>query len=334
MVNISPMRILIDTDPGIDDSVALALAVRSPELEIAAVTTVFGNTTVPRATRNAEELFARLGVRERISVYPGADRPLVRALQVATDTLEHGENGLGYAEAEFVVEPESPAIDAPLAMLRAVSTSQEPLTFICLGPLTNLAIALALDRPLLQSRLAEIVVMGGAPDGWGNITPVAEFNFWCDPEAAQIVLHSGIPIRLVGLNVTRRMVVTRRVVELLTADVRPHLRWWGEMLRFYEEFHRTTVGLEGCVINDPLAIALAMLPEWGVARAMQVDVSLNDDATRGQSVCDRHPTSELPSNASVYLDCQWNEVLQLVNDRVFDGAIPAEEIARGAAMEF
>lgn len=324
------MRVLIDTDPGIDDSVALALAVRSPELEIVAVITTYGNTTVDRATRNARELFARLEVSGKIPVHAGADRPLLRPLQVAGDT--HGIEGLGYAQLEHELALEEQPLEGPLAMLRAASLSDEPLTLICLGPLTNLALALALDRPVLQQQIAEIVLMGGEPDGYGNVTPVSEFNFWCDPEAAQMVFQSGIPIRMVGLNVTRRMVVTRQAVDLLTHHDMPTLRWWGDMLRFYEEFHRAQIGLEGCIINDPLAVALAMMPEFGAGRQMTVEIARHDDQTRGQSLCDRHGLAGQPPNALVYVECRWLDVLQLVNQRVFNGVLPLSELSRGVAI--
>ena len=324
------MRVIIDTDPGIDDSVALALAAQSPELEIAAVTTTYGNTTVDRATRNARELFARLGVGGRFPVHPGADRPLLRPLQVAGET--HGEEGMGYAELAQALEQENEPLEAPMAMLRFAAASNEQITIICLGPLTNLALALAIDRPLLQQQVSEIVLMGGEPDGHGNVTPVAEFNFWSDPEAAQMVFQGGIPIRMVGLNVTRRMVITRAAVDLLAGHDMPPLRWWGDMLRFYEEFHRTQTGLEGCIINDPLAIALAMLPEFGVARPMHVEIARHDDGTRGQSLCDRHALTGQPANALVYTECRWLDVLELVNQRVFHHALPLPELSRGVAM--
>lgn len=326
------MHVIIDTDPGIDDSVALALAVQSPELEIAAVTTTYGNTTIARATQNAREVLARLGARERIPVYPGADRPLLRSLDVAIET--HGEHGLGYALPALTAElqPDEIAVEAPGAMLRLAAGASEPVTIICLGPLTNLALALALDRPLLQRQVAEIVLMGGEPNGQGNVTPVSEFNFWCDPEAAQIVLLSGIPLRMVGLNVTRRMVLTSQAIEALAADDRPALRWWGDMLRFYAEFHRTREGLEGCILNDPLAVALAIAPEFGVAEPMYVEIALHDDLTRGQSLCDRYGLLGDAPNADVYTLARWADVLQFVNGRVFEGAVPTNEISRGATM--
>ncbi len=322
------MRVIIDTDPGIDDSVALALAVHSPELEIAAITTTYGNTTVGRATRNARQLLARLGVAQRIPIHPGADRPLLRPLAVAADT--HGEDGLGYATIDL--QEEAGDVVAPHTLLRLAAEASTPITLICLGPLTNLALALALDRPLLRQQVEEIVFMGGEPHAHGNITPVSEFNFWCDPEAAHIVLHSGIPIRMVGLNVTRRMVLTRRAVDLLTDQQEPLLRWWGDMLRFYEEFHRLHEGLEGCLINDPLAIALAFAPDLGEAQPMSVDISRHDDLTRGQSLCDRHGFLGQPANASVYTSARWVDALQLVNERVFHGVVPTEELSRGVAL--
>ena len=322
------MRVIIDTDPGIDDSVALALAVQSPELDIAAITTTYGNTTVGRATRNARQLLTRLDAEQRVPIHPGADRPLLRPLAVAADT--HGDEGLGYAAIDLREAPGDVA--APHIMLRLAAEAAEPLTLICLGPLTNLALALALDRQLLRAQVREIVLMGGEPHAHGNVTPVSEFNFWCDPEAAQMVLQSGIPIRMVGLNVTRRMVLTRRAVELLLNREEPLLRWWGDMLRFYEEFHRLREGLEGCIINDPLTIALAFAPQLGETRPMSVEISRHDDLTRGQSLCDRHGFLGQPANASVYLSACWVDVLQLINERVFHGVLPAQELSRGVAL--
>ncbi|HEX2948637.1 MAG TPA: nucleoside hydrolase [Armatimonadota bacterium] len=324
------MRIIIDTDPGIDDSVALALAVNSPELDIAAITTTYGNTTVTRATRNAREVLARLGVGEKIPVYPGVDRPLLRPIEVAADT--HGEFGLGYATYAHEAEEEGTAVEAPGEILRLVAEANENISIICLGPLTNLAVALALDRPLLQQHVDEIILMGGEPNGNGNITPVSEFNFWCDPEAARIVFQSGIPIRMVGLNVTRRMVLTRQAIELLGKETDPALHWWSDMLRFYEEFHREREGLEGCIINDPLTIALAVAPEFGVAQPMYVEIALAEDLTRGQSICDRFGFLGEPPNADVYTIAQWSDILQFINGRVFGGVIPVQEISRGAAL--
>lgn len=326
------MQVLIDADPGIDDSVALALAVRSPELDIRAITTTYGNTTVERATRNAREVLARLGAEERIPIHAGADRPLVRPLEVAEDT--HGMHGLGYAVHAHTPEPlpDAQTVEAPGVILRTAAAAQEPLTIICLGPLTNLALALALDRPLLQAQVAEIVFMGGDPTATGNITPVSEFNFWCDPEAAHMVLNSGIPLRMVGLNVTRRMVLTRTAVDALANDKEPMLRWWGDMLRFYAEFHEEREGLAGCIINDPLVIALVVEPGFGVAQPMYVEVSLHEDLTRGQSLCDRLGLLGEPPNADVYTLGRWADILQFVNGRVFDGALPAAEIARGVTL--
>ena len=322
------MRVIIDTDPGIDDSVALALAIHSPELDIAAITTTYGNTTVARATRNTHQLLARLDAGRRFPIHPGADRPLLRPLAAAADT--HGEDGLGYAEIDL--EEEIGDVEAPQAILRLAAESATPITLICLGPLTNLALALALDRALLRRQVTEIVLMGGEPYAHGNVTPVSEFNFWCDPEAAHMVLHGGIPIRMVGLNVTRRMVLTRRAVDVLANSAVPLLHWWGDMLRFYEEFHRLHEGLEGCVINDPLAVALAFAPELAEERSMHVDVSRHDDLTRGQSLCDRHGFLGRPANARVYTSARWADALQLVNERVFQGALPLDELSRGVAL--
>src|SRR6202049_1708005 len=210
-----PFRVIIDTDPGVDDALALLLAMRSPELKIEAITPVAGNVplelTLPNALRMVE-----IAGRTDIPVAPGARAPLVRRL--VTASYVHGENGLG--GAVFPEPTTKPiAIPAPEMIRQIVRKYPGEITLITIGPLTNIAIALNLD-PELASMVRAIVMMGGSLSG-GNITPAAEFNVYVDPEAARIVFQSGIPITMVGLDVTRKTSLTEEHVRTLEAAKNP-----------------------------------------------------------------------------------------------------------------
>lgn len=241
------VKLLIDCDPGIDDVVALALALRSPELEVAAVTTTYGNATLAATTRNARELL-RLAGRPDIAVLPGAERPLVRPLATAPET--HGETGVGYAAV-----PEAPAVrENPTVLLDALSRTPEPLVLVTLGPLTNLAHALARDEELIRRRVRRHIGMFGNINERGNTNRWADFNAWCDPEALDRVLEARLPSAMVGLDVTRRMTLSAAEVATFADADDPLVAWLGAALRFYVEFHRSQERLDGCVVNDVLPL--------------------------------------------------------------------------------
>lgn len=330
-------KVIIDTDPGIDDSVALALAVNSPELEIMAVTTLFGNSTAENTFRNARYVLAKFGA-SRIPVFPGAAAPLIRRPEIAAET--HGESGLGYLVAEepfgqdagSVLQQAGAARFAPLAILDLLAKSGEKVTILALGPQTNLALALACDRELMRSKVAEIVLMGGSAGAPGNTTPVSEFNFWADPEAAQAVLQSGIPIRMVGLDVTRSIVFHNSLVEKLRASGSERARFLAELMRFYVDFHREYERLDGCIVNDPLAVALAIDGRFGMAQPMYVEVCCTDGLTRGQSICDRFGFLKKEPNAGVYLSVDAAAVIEFTLERAVGRVVSPEDIARGLEL--
>src|SRR6185503_2789158 len=205
-------RLVIDTDPGIDDVVTLALAARSPELDIAAITTTYGNATLEATMRNAYDLLRILG-RTDIPLHPGADRPLARALVTAPET--HGETGVGHAPVRKVIRP--PPLSRMLrdnpALIEALSRAEGPVTLVTLGPLTNLAQALEHDEALVRKRVTRHIGMFGTINAVGNTNRFADFNAWCDPEALDRVLRAGLPTEMVGLDVTRQMVFDADEVE-------------------------------------------------------------------------------------------------------------------------
>ncbi|MBC7341340.1 MAG: nucleoside hydrolase [Clostridia bacterium] len=321
-----PIKVIIDTDPGIDDAVALALAVRSPELEIVGVTTCFGNNTVDNTFQNACYILSlfRPDNQGDIPVYQGASAPLSRPAQVAKET--HGDTGLGYLKVPSRVAV--PAVPGPLAMLHMLEASEGQLSVIALGPLTNLALALGLNPSLMRKKIKEIILMGGSALAPGNITPVSEFNFWADPEAAQAVFASGIPIRMVGLDVTRKIIFSQALVsKLVSIKDNSAAQFLGQLVRFYVDFHREREGLDGCVVNDALAIALVIHPEWGQALPLYVEICTYGDLTRGQSIADYFGVLHKEPNAMVYLSTDALEVIQFILDRTVGPVISRNDIA-------
>ncbi len=270
--------VIIDTDPGIDDVVTLALAARSPDIDIVAVTTTYGNAPLHASTRNAREVL-RLTGQAQVPVLPGSSHPLVRALVTAPET--HGPEGVGYAP----VPPARPADGKSneTVLIDVLSGASPPITLLTLGPLTNLAHALASDASLVRSRVERHIGMFGNLHERGNTNRWADFNAWCDPEATDRVLRSGLRTVMVGLDVTRRMVVSAREVDLLASADDELKRWLGKALMFYVEFHRRQEGLNGCVVNDPLTLGELLHPGLLTCATTPLEVDLDDGEHRGHT---------------------------------------------------
>jgi purine nucleosidase/pyrimidine-specific ribonucleoside hydrolase len=248
---------LIDTDPGIDDALALLYAWGSPELTLAGITTVAGNVTLADATRNVFRLLALRGVRPWPPVAEGAAAPLGRPLVTATGY--HGADGLGALTDWPPVQPVLASEPAAAFIAAAAWSAREPLTLVALGPLTNVALALEHDAGALR-RLARVVVMGGAVDVPGNVTPDAEFNIHVDPAAAARVLAAGLPVDLIPLDATRQAVLTRQAFDTALAR-RP-----GPLATRVAAFTRhgfrgdDAAGAARMFLHDPLAVAAALDP--------------------------------------------------------------------------
>lgn len=267
---------IIDTDPGIDDVVALALASMAPELDLLAVTTTYGNATLAKTTRNARTLLALAG-RQDIQVCPGADRPLVRELATAPQT--HGSSGVGYAAV-----PPTQSVDAdPTVLAKLLDEQPGPATLVTLGPLTNLAHALDADTPLVRRRVSKHIGMFGSLRERGSTSRRADFNAWCDPEAVDRVLRADLGTVMVGLDVTRRAVVSSREIDRLTVNRDPLASWLGQALQFSAEFHRRERGLEGCVVNDVLPIGEIIFPGLLRLAEARLVADLGDGEDRGRT---------------------------------------------------
>lgn len=271
---------IIDCDPGHDDVMAILLGAQT--LDLRGITTVHGNASLAQTTRNARQL-ATLAKLSDIPIAAGMAVPLVRQVQHAPEV--HGETGLD--------GPNMPAPEVPLHDLHAVdfiiekSKQIDGLWLFPVGPLTNIAVALRRD-PELADRIAGISLMGGSLT-YGNVTPAAEFNIWCDAEAAHVVFTSGIPIKMVGLNVTRQVAATpawrKRTREMGTKTAIAV----ADMLDFYSERLENLFGLEGGSMHDPLAVAAVTHPDMLTFEKMHVSVELRGEHTYGMTLCDwRH----------------------------------------------
>jgi len=272
-----PIPVLIDTDPGIDDCLAVLLALASPELAVRGIAVSYGNTILEHAHRNAVEILRRAGARVPVGV--SARRPLRRPLAVALET--HGESGLGHA----AVPAAGSVLDFATSLDRLLDAQPGPVTLVTLGPVSGLAKALRRDAGLVRAKVARHVAMAGTFEAPGNTTPYAEFNAWCDPEALDRVLRAELPTDLIGLDVTRQIVLTSAEVEAL-ATAGPDARWLHDALRFYVEFHRRYESLEGCVVNDVLPIAALIDPTVLTLAPLRVAVRQPDGDERGRTLVD------------------------------------------------
>ena len=299
-------KIVIDCDPGHDDAMAILLALASPELELIGVTTVAGNQTLDKTTRNALVTLEVAG-RADVQVAAGANAPLRRELRTAAHV--HGETGLDGPE---LPEPSAQAVAAHAADFLAEII--EPGTVLVpTAPLTN--IALLLDRhPESHERIERIVWMGGAI-GEGNVTPAAEFNAFVDPEAAALVFSSGIPITMVGLDVTHKALFTRTHAERLREAGRAG-RFVAELSDFFQAFHERSYGFDGSPIHDAMAVAHVIDPTLMTTRHVNVAIETRSEVCDGRTVVDLRGVTGRPLNADVGVDVDAERFLELLVSRI------------------
>lgn len=288
--------VILDCDPGHDDAIALILALASPELKVLAVTTSAGNQTPDKTLNNALRILTLLG-RDDIPVAAGAPKPLARELIIADNV--HGESGLdGPKLPDPAFAPQ--AMTGLELMAKCLRESPQPVTLVPTGPLTNIALLLA-AHPDLKPRIARIVLMGGAA-GAGNWTPAAEFNIYVDPEAADMVFKSGIPITMCGLDVTHEAQVMDEDIERVRAITNPVAQCVAELLDFFMIYHRDPKwGFAGAPLHDPCTIAWLLAPELFHGVECRVDIETSGEHTVGMTVVDRYGLTGKPANALVLL---------------------------------
>lgn len=304
-------KVIIDCDPGHDDAVALVLAARSPELELVGVTCVAGNADLENTARNALGICALAGLRD-VPICKGMDRPMFGDLITAPSV--HGRSGLDGAdipEPDLTFAPDH-AVDF---LVKTLMASDRDITLIPTGPLTNVAMAF-LREPRIKEKIAKIVLMGGAL-GAGNVTPSAEFNIFVDPEAARIVFNAGVPLMMVGLDVTRKALLTRDHIAALQGRGTPVTDIFTGLLTFYLNAMSELGYPQGGAVHDACALAAVCDPSLITTQLMHVDVETRGELTRGRTVCDtRSVTGETP-NASVGLDIDSDRFFNLLLDRLY-----------------
>lgn len=280
-----PRPFLIDTDTASDDAVALIMALRAPDVRIVAITTVAGNVPVEQSTRNALYTVELCGARTygKVPVYPGASKPLLRTYQNAT--WFHGRDGLG--DHNYPAPRQAPeSMHAADAIIAAVEANPG-LVLVTLGPLTNLALALA-KKPAITRNVSRCIIMGGNPCCEGNITPAAEYNIYVDPEAARMVIRSGLPIELVGWHLCRgEAVLSDKDIARILAFNTPLATFAIECNSHARKALKIQTGEDGICLPDPVAMTLALDPSMGTWSEHYLDVETDSELTRGMTVVDR-----------------------------------------------
>jgi len=274
-------KIIFDTDPGIDDAMALLFIEASPALDLVAVTTVFGNADIELTTRNALYLKDRFGL--KAPVFKGADKPLTRPRN-PSPTFVHGENGLGDVELTGLVPGEPEAKPAHQAIIDLARENPGEITLVAVGPLTNLALALKAD-PEVATLLKAVVIMGGAfavAGKPGNVTPVAEANIWNDPEAADLVFTAPWFVTAVSLDVTTQVVMTPAYMDALEAKAGPAGAFLNAISKPYAAFYGGRDGIVGCCVHDAAAVAYVIDPSLFEVRRGSIRV-ITDGIALGQT---------------------------------------------------
>jgi purine nucleosidase len=292
-----PRAFLIDTDTASDDAVAIIMALRAPDVRVVAITTVAGNVNVQQSTRNALYTVELCGA--EVPVYAGAEKPLLRRYENAT--WFHGRDGLG--DHGYPAPRRSAGkLHAADAIIQAIEDNPG-LVIVTLAPLTNLALALA-KRPEIAGKVGRCVLMGGAPCCEGNVTPAAEYNIWVDPEAARMVVQSGMPVELIGWHLSRGEAVVREndVAQILKFD-NAVARFAIECNSHARKAYKVQTGEDGISLPDPIAMCVALDPTVGTEwSSHHVDVETQSELTRGMTVVDRLNVAADERNGAVWAD--------------------------------
>lgn len=304
-------KVIFDTDPGIDDALALLLLAASPEVDLRAITVTHGNTSQEKCLRNALQLVELAGI-TNVPVIPGASEPLVKELSVAEET--HGDGGLGYA----VLPPSKTKSSSALAhdlIIDEVEKNPNEITLLCVGPMTNIALAL-LKKPSIAGKVKRIIAMGGAIHYPGNATPQSEYNVFCDPEAFDIVLRAGIDFTLVPLDVTYKCIFTTAHLARINQARNEIKKFITDSTRFYMEFHASHQDIHGCAINDPLAAALLIKPSLVTNRDYFLSIELQSVSSKAKTIADHYGALKQTPNAKVAMEVDVDSFMDLFITRM------------------
>jgi pyrimidine-specific ribonucleoside hydrolase len=304
----SKRPVIIDCDPGHDDAIALLIALASDELDVKGITTVGGNNKVEKTTINALKVLELTGM-THIPVAVGRSNPLMKEIRVADDV--HGESGMDGPELkEPAIKPVE--LSAVEFIAKVVEESEEKVTLVAVGPFTNIGVFL-LSYPQLHEKIECISVMGG---GYleGNRTAVAEFNIWQDPEAARVVMRSGIPVLLHGLDVTHKALIKKEEFSIFRNEKGPIFQFVADLLDFYSICYTGERKLEGCPMHDSCAVANLIDPTLFKGESAVIDIELDGEITRGACIIDLRPKERRPveDNGKVIFDVDRKRFLDLI----------------------
>ena len=301
----SPHRIIIDTDPGIDDALTFLFALVSPEIKLEALTTTQGNVTLEKATRNALSVL-ELAQASHIPVVPGSVLPLVQPLRASADV--HGVSGLGNAK---LPEPRTKPIQKHAVdfLIEKILAEPSEISIFPIGPLTNIAMAIR-KEPKFAKAVRQLVIMGGAIQEGGNVTPLAEFNIYVDPHAAYIVFHSGIPITLIPLDVTHKCLFKQEHINRLLKINSPISKFIRDAVQVYvrASYER---GFEGCALHDPLTLATIIAPELLTLKEYYVDVDISGGISMGKTLADIYNVTKKSTNMKVGMNVRGDDFVEL-----------------------
>ncbi len=283
-------KIIMDCDPGHDDAIAIILAAAQPELDILAITTVSGNAEIEKTTMNALKICDLVSLND-VVVSKGASEPLIRVRETAPSI--HGDSGLDGPEMPQPSRSWSGEYGSD-TIIRVVKESKEPVTILPTGPLTNIALALS-KAPEIKDNIQEIVLMGGGT--FGNWTPTAEFNIWADPEAAKKVFDSGIPLVVMGLDITHQALATKEVVDQVNKIDNKVAKIVGELLVFFASAYKETFDFDAPPVHDVLTVAYCVAPELFEMKDVNITVETKGEFTAGTTIVDLLGTTGRKVNA-------------------------------------
>lgn len=305
-------RIIIDTDPGVDDALAFLLALASPEIQLEALTTTQGNVTLEKATRNALSVL-ELAHATHIPVARGSVLPLVEPLRASADV--HGESGIGNSQ---LPEPHTKPVAGHAVdfLIERVLAEPGEISIFPIGPLTNIAMAIR-KEPRFAKAVKQLVIMGGAILEHGNITPLAEFNIYVDPHAAHIVFHSGIPMTLIPLDVTHKCLLKQDHLDRLMRVDSPISRFIRDAVEVYLEAS-LMLGYEGSSLHDPLTLTTILAPDLLTLKEYYVDVDISGGVSMGKTFADVQCLLKKPANMKVAMHVRGDDFVELFLQRMED----------------
>ena len=305
-----PTQIIIDTDPGVDDALAVLLALASPEIQLQALTTTQGNVTLAKATRNALSVL-ELACASRIPVASGSLLPLVQPLRASAAV--HGETGIGNSR---LPEPKAQPVPQHAVdyLIERVLAEPKEISIFPIGPLTNIAMAIR-KEPRFTNAVKELVIMGGAILEHGNVTPQAEFNIYVDPHAAHIVFHSGIPITLIPLDVTHKCLLKQEHLNRLMKISSPISRFIRDAVEVYLDAS-FALGFGGSSLHDPLTLATIIAPELLTIKEYYVDVDISGGPSMGKTFADILHITKKHANMKVAMNVIGEEFVELFLERM------------------